>query len=305
MRLLVVFALWLASCTAATEPSLDFNETYAALEIVTPTEDSFLAGVVEREVAACMSTLGHEYEIPSSVPLEMFGVTLALTLPEQWAFDNVEAASVNGYGLGDLLVREEGNPFKVPPQSDEAPEFSTQYLLDLMGSDDQMVFIVELDGSQSGTGRGGCLGQARASVWGSVEDFLTVGDVASFMASESHVAAIAGGAVRSALREWRECMTNHGFVPPEGETLEPQNVVSEVWSRYGSGTRAVAWEEEKRTAVAHAQCSADSGLGGEYRERFREESAKLLADYESEILGARELIDAALKRAEAILERQG
>ncbi len=299
--MLVALASVIGACSpagVADAERVDFEGAVRAIYFSDFGEELFLARAEETLTARCMRARGWEYSPPPSKPAVAVHPSAVLTPAEQWAFDDVVRAPRSGFGIGDALTRVAEDPrdllVEEPPDGASAtrPE---GFLQDLQGSPNQSVIITELDGSQSGVGAEGCLAVARRAVWGTLEDYLTAADVVGFIQAEAMTRT--RSRVEGPLRRWQTCMEGRGWNVPGDEDLEPENIVWEAWSAYGAVDPDAAASEERRLAVAHAECSRESGLGQAFRSAYADVATSLIARYEGAVIETRERISEAVERA--------
>lgn len=284
----------------------DFEGAVGAIYFSDFGEELFLAQAEETLTARCMRARGWEYSPPPSKPAVAVHPSAVLTPAEQWAFDDVVRASRSGFGIGDALARVAGDPRDLLADSPPDAAFAARpdgFLQDLQGSPDQSVIITELDGSQTGVGAEGCAAEARRAVWGTLEDYLTAADVVGFLQAEAMTRT--RSRVQDRLREWETCMEGRGWNVPGDEDLEPENIVWAAWSAYGEVDPDAAASEERRLAIAHAECSRESGLGQAFRSAYVDVATSLIVRYEGAVIETRERISEAVERARNALGGDG
>lgn len=137
------------------------------------------------------------------------------------------------------------------------------------------------------TSSSGCLGEARASVFGTQESWARYNLLA--IAVENHVLAIAqqtlaSNTVAESIARWSACMGERGF-----NYDSPQDAASALWS-----DRVV----ELRTAEADVLCKQSSGLLVAWAEAFQSLSASL----ESEQLGLIEELTVLVEQVDSRLD---
>ena len=160
---------------------------------------------------------------------------------------------------------------------------------------------VRLDvlGAESAVQSGGCLGDARAAVYGSAEDYLRTSEIIGTVIPNVLVAAEEDPAVEAAFGLYTECMTSRGYedIADRGSTRrDAERLVEELGA-------AAAKPLEIATATDDAECDHSAGYTPT---RLRVEDALLARftdDHGDLVADVREKLAAARVRAETIIDQ--
>jgi len=169
--------------------------------------------------------------------------------------DDVETARTVGFGLraGRASITEDPNQALVAGLSLAR---QAQYTAAMFGADTDQAKVTLPDGSVVSTGLSGCLADARRALFGQDLDGWFRLDVWASNAQEEILSQVLGSAeYGKALDVWRTCITDNGYAT--GDPVAARDLVAQA---HGQLSADVAWQLERKIAVAAATCARQSSL---------------------------------------------
>lgn len=291
----------LVGCTGKSQ---DYRASDTQLPVLDNTAKEFLYLAETRLISSCMEAGGWEYPI---VPFLAGPPEDGLPM-EEWKFDDVEAASREGFGINvELLDIESEAPISDSP---ELAAFEV-YWAGLNGSQQQdwqrafagsqqesnMVTVDDpISGGQRFAFRDGCTAEARTAVYGSLENFLVVESYSSAVNDFGAVSEVLNHRAYARVeREWSACMDQRGY---------SAGSVADAYGLAMDAGRAGNLKEQFPIAVAAAECNQEVGLsqaGEDVRGEVMRDLVEDLGSYapemaqivEDSVFRARDLLDAS------------
>ncbi|MGW3104594.1 hypothetical protein [Streptomyces sp. NPDC001100] len=207
----------------------------------------------------CMRDRGLRYLVTSAGPQPPTGATTA---------DSIGSRSAPGYGVSTTLGRmNSGDTAEDRYVRSLSTAEQARYTAALDGRTDQATPLTLPSGASGTYGTGGCMAQARARLYGTVqaafEDTLVPQDVDHLL--EAYLAS--NHSYQRALGRWQRCMTNAGR-PARTPTALIQSLQAEAVKGASASTLA---REQRAAAVADQHCDAESELrrtGAAQRDAF-------------------------------------
>ena len=267
---------------------------------LTPEEIALVVNAQERAVEDCMQERGWDFENGTYTPETAGDGFSAMSTLDQWTFADVASAGSVGFGLESHLTGvsafietlDTGGAGRRPDEDNMSPEVAERYWLDLGGTDEERVEIVERDGSHAGAAGGGCMGGGTRAVWGDIAQEMRLRDARDTAQTDIWVATVADQAVGNALDRWRGCVFRQGLV-----FGDPHDAFESALAAALSGDH----EQERVIATTDAQCKAESSLDLAVQAAFLSATNELLSDFEEDLMAFQQLERESLARAKDIL----
>jgi hypothetical protein len=224
---------------------------------------------------------------------------------EQWTFDDRSLAETVGYGFEAYLKELSAFHARVQAVESEArtPDLDSmptaeqaRFWLDLGGTEEERIEIVERDGSTASVAGGGCMGQAERAVYGDIEQQLRLRDARTTAESEIWGASLSDAAVTKALSLWRDCVAEQGL-----DFEDPRAAFDAALSAAQSGDH----DYERLVAMTDARCKSESALGRAVEAAFLAATNATIDELEADLIALQQLEQEALARAEDILRSGG
>ena len=249
-------------------------------------------------VEDCMAALGWVVDIPlMTADVIRADRSQVLTPVEAYLFDDAARAAASGYGLAGRVGSESAAQSTIadfaaagslPDVAAMTPGEAERYWLDFAGAEADRVEIVELDGGTSSASGTGCLAEATKRLWGDIANEMTLVDVRDHVQYETWSVVLASRSVSSALRAWRDCISDTGFE----DLTDPQAAVLAA---------EIDPDLEVAVAVAHVACTRAADLANTFGPEFYKVGTGLLGEFEGQLQAYRELHARAVDAAKEVL----
>lgn len=224
---------------------------------LTADEDASLRYAESVLTAECMQRQGFTYQ-----PLDLSSVRSTLQMSYRLAEYEAFPFDAASEGLNYVDTRSSG--LIVDPNIEFIRSLTQEQLIPygdtLQGFVSDSVTATAL-GLTLETPRGGCMSEARASLYGSLEASLMSMLVAANLNSTAHQRTMVAPTVSAALASWQACMSDSGF-----EFVEFHQSRSVAASNPS---------ESVEIASADARCTTESALGTVYRSVYAEQISQL------------------------------
>lgn len=275
----LVAAAALGGCGSAAPPAVEEAAPLA------PAQVRELAEAEEILVARCMRGQGFEYHLVPADP------ALSEDRDFPYGIDDPAWAARHGLGLAlrDRAGRQagEGNPNNrytdgLPPQRRQA------YTAALYGTESKALAVTIPTGQQVTMPPDGCLAAARQELYGDLRRWFPAQAITDNLASAIRPKVYADQRFKAAAEQWSRCMAGRGH-----DFRDPVD----LRERFTAGPA----EEERRVAVAEAECVVATRLAETGHRLERELGAPVRARYAADIRAHREFQAAALPRAAELI----
>jgi hypothetical protein len=202
-------------------------------------------------------------------------------------------ADRNGYGY--VVVK------WTPPTTeatDAAASRTPEYNQALLGgADPASAPRAQIDGYPAAIPKEGCVADARARVYGSLEDYLRVTQLPLGLLQFSKEAGDDEG-VREAAGRYSSCMEAAGY--PDVKNLKDAGSLAK--ERFGRPQESEPSPEERSMAVADARCQRSSGTKDALNDATLRVGGQWVKEHEGELLAVYDLERESLGRAKDVIE---
>jgi hypothetical protein len=213
---------------------------------------------------------------------------------------DVALAERYGYGVGPGQRGDLRASGKRDPNRDYVSSLSKReqraYSDTFFGDGVEVVSVTSDDGSQTSTGRTGCLAGARSTLYGDLDRWVALDVWAGNLDQEIIPKVMADSRYQEALGAWRSCMSAKGY--PATDPNANRAVIADL---YRTRDYAAAWPVEQATAVADARCVQESRLTTVADEQHREYTRQLFAGRAADVDDYRARREGALRQARGLL----
>jgi len=232
--------------------------------------DASILGRAEHTmVIACMKDGGFTFPLDASAS------------PVEPSTDDMTYRREHGYGIIEAAENGDDQSGVIPAGYDEALTGGTNIQVRFRGGTTIMV------------SSGGCRGQARATLAGSVERWATASYAADYLNDDLVRAVAADPAMSLAAAQWRECMRRAGH--PAADYGTPRASIEQEFAEHGPSPALRA--TERKLAVADGECLTSAHVLQTSESLRRNAAATMPADWADELMKAAQIRRAAVDNA--------
>jgi len=268
---------------------------------------AFLLNSLGTIESRCMRRAGYAgYQVARIDPQDLYPPGADFTDLDLWLLDDLEEVRRVGYGFVQSVRDRRATSFDPDGGGDPydtsrmTAEERAAFDLALFGSPDEYVTYVESEGSTDRVRTGGCVGQARATIYGDVAEWFRLRSLRSDLEAELWPRVRSDRGLRSALGAWSRCMGDRGF-----DVRAPDDAAELVGSSIGERPLEEVQALEVEIAVADLECRREVDLLRFFGAAYVTAAREVLAEWEDDLVAFRRLEQEAVERAKAALAETG
>lgn len=285
----LAFMLGLAGCSGDAQPEDVASETVRAASALTefPPEIGIAQAILVQD---CVKRAGFDMPFDSSAaqtsPLS-FGLSNIFTSPDEARRLGYASTIIDG---GDVLSEWEDALTATDRE---------KYFRALLGPQEAAQVEIELsNGMVIATSKEGCIAEAQAELYGSVEAQLAFnGLVNEYLSAASDTGNDRDARLAPLVPDFRRCMQEQGY---DVENLGVQMLADELFGKYRAPGDAPG-KAEQELAVADFQCQEQIDLRGVVAESFAQGAAEWINANEGKLLAMQEELTSVKDRAVQII----